>query len=410
MSGERKTRMLNRLNLTQRFVASFSMLTLVLTGIAILAGCKFNAVSGLFVMLESTTDETSVTGAVGMALAEAQLSGHRYLVSPGGARAAEARDRLDTALEGAGAALHVHPEWKALQDRITTDTRQSNDAPDRSVVLGEDWDRPIGISVATDQEARMTVSQVLDATHRDGAGPGPREVALSLQELMLARLYAGRFLITGDSTHYERANVHLSAATDWMGKAKAANADGSNAASLDDVSHVVLDFRVNSTPTRDAVVEMESLRTAELGMLGSKIVSTTTDMLLTIGAEQQSMGSAVAGDLASATKLMQGVAAFAIVAGVFIAVLIARTPFCPNRFMVGPLDVLADGDVSREPSTLALSDAVGQAQRALVRMTPGSNNLQRRMPTGKPYVGSNAIWVVKTSRTMILRPTRGEAC
>lgn len=248
----------------------------------------------------------------------------------------------------------------------------------RTVALQQQLDEQVIHMMTLGSEARAALSEVHSGVATNGLSPFAIEAAgNAVQSLLLARVYAERFLLTNAAGDLENAKNHLGALRS-AGRTLGISLRGRDV--LHDQAGEALakmeEFGASLDGVAAIILERNRLRNEVMDVIGASVTD-RIDMTQTQVQDIQARTGASAGALLDRTRvLVPAGALLALIVSVLIAVLIGRSASRALRALGATTRRLADGDVDVDVAGTEHDHELGQMARALVVFR--NNEVERR--------------------------------
>jgi methyl-accepting chemotaxis protein len=189
------------------------------------------------------------------------------------------------------------------------------------------------------------------------------EVSATLNEFQAARLAAEAYVLTVEQEQLEQFRKRLQAASERAAHAKASAPDASTAAQIAGIEEKILQYGKLLDSSSNMFLQQEMyLKLRQYGRDAAAIVEAVD---LSLAAQRDRIGPAVEGTIRGASQVALWVTAGALVLGVAISLLLARSLTGPIRQMTLAMRRIAEGDLSAEIPAQKRRDELGAMAKAL---------------------------------------------
>jgi methyl-accepting chemotaxis protein len=189
------------------------------------------------------------------------------------------------------------------------------------------------------------------------------EVSATLNEFQAARLAAEAYVLTVEQEQLEQFRKRLQAASERAAHAKASAPDASTAAQIAGIEEKILQYGKLLDSSSNMFLQQEMyLKLRQYGQDAAAIVEAVD---LSLAAQRDRIGPAVEGTIRGASQVALWVTAGALVLGVAISLLLARSLTGPIRQMTLAMRRIAEGDLSAEIPAQKRRDELGAMAKAL---------------------------------------------
>ncbi len=214
-------------------------------------------------------------------------------------------------------------------------------------------------------QAERDLTAIMSSANDDGDVEAAFLAGIALRNLLLARLYAQRFLVHNDQASYDRVLAEFE------------ELDASEVTlteSLEDTGRRKLAWSAqrNSEAYESAVAEVHTIINERnriiretLDSIGPKVAAEVEELKLAIKAEQDALGPRAEADLRQAASFALVASLLALIAGIVVATLIGRGISRPVQSMTDKMQMLAAGDIDVSVPETQRRDEVGQMALAV---------------------------------------------
>jgi methyl-accepting chemotaxis protein len=372
--------MLERLSLAKRIGLGFSFVIGVVVLFALAVTVVNWRVGTSFEDYRNTANQTSVLNAYLEDLLEARLAAIAYRQADTDENAAEVASNLAEITQSTAgqSAFADYPDLLTDIDALQSTAAEYADTFQQTVTLQEQRHVEVAAITTSGTAARRTLSDVHADVATNGMGAAAIHAAgTALQELLLARLYAERFLLTNELEALEQAKHHMeqlrrSGRVLTIALVERDVLRGQTETALAQMA----EFEAAIDRVAALIVERNRLRGEVMDSIGASVtarIDTTLEQVL-----QRQAQSGLAGQrLLDRTQLMLPIATLLCVfASVAIAYVIGRSTTRAINGLGASTRRLADGDVDLEIQGTEHDHELGNMAKALVVFR--NNEVERR--------------------------------
>lgn len=360
-----------QLNLTQKLMAGFGLIVAILAAIATYAVLKVGVLSDYFTEYRTTARESVFAAAVGEDIMEARLASQKYLLTFDPTFAEEVRSNIDEVLLAttqAGDVFASHPELAARFGPVEADARAYMVAFDQIVALQASRDVEVAKLTKTGPETRKMLSEIMDTAYKDGDPTAAFYAGRAVQELMLGRFYAERFLLINTEEAYTRAVGHLEAADREL-RVMMQELQNPKRRELGTGAIAGVEaYAAALSAVLEIIEERNTIRATELDVTGPRMNAIAEEIIDEVVAIQDTIGPDAQTQFKASERFVTIFAVLAVIAGLGLGFLIARSFVRLIRALVRDLSTLGTGDLSADIAASDRTDELGQAQNALREM------------------------------------------
>lgn len=356
-----------KLTLRHQLLAAFCVLAglSILIGLAGFAGTR--NLAGVFGEYRETSSQSLVVNQAKLDLTLARMAALKWRTVGSEESAAEVEAALDRL---GGELAHAGLEEAGGQ---AEDYRAAFLA---AVGAQQAGDGAVDTMAAAGRAARQALSDVVASAYRDGDTAAAFYGASAQEHLLLARLYAERFLVTNEAGVAERARAETDAAAQALATLRPLLQDATRLQLIEQTRASLEQFAGAFEAAFDAIVERNG-HFARMDEIGPEISAAADEVRSGIVARQNELGPRADRQVAT-TQLIVLVAvligaAIAIVMGWVFSARISGA----IRRSVGEMTALAEGDSDLEVSGLERGDEIGDMARALAVFRDNAREMER---------------------------------
>jgi methyl-accepting chemotaxis protein len=372
--------MLERMSLAKRLSLGFTFVIAVVVALASVAMFVNWRLTQAFDDYKRTASQNVVLVSYLETLLEARLADFSYRQTDSDAHAAEVLSNL-AAITGSTAGRQAFDGQPDLLSEIEALQAAAGDYAatfQQAVDLQRQQHAEVTDMMALGSEARIALSEVHSGVATNGLSPFAIEAAgNALQSLLLARVYAERFLMTNDAADLENAQGHLGALRSagrtltiaLMGR------DVLHAQALDALAKMET-FEETLDRVSSFILERNRLRGEVMDMIGASATDRIGQAQTRVQQIQSDTGTSAEMLLDQTRVLVPAGALVALLLSILIAVFIGRSASRALRALGATTRRLAEGDVDVEVAGTEHEHELGQMARALVVFR--NNEVERR--------------------------------
>ncbi|MGJ3263722.1 MAG: methyl-accepting chemotaxis protein [Salinarimonas sp.] len=349
-----------------KIIAGFGILVLALAGLTGVASFGMQRVGALFAEFYSSTDESVRIASTEGALLGTVVAFERFRANPDEARAEAVARELDRLIEAKNAATLSSVDAQAADrvssgvDRFSTLFETYQGLEREAAMLGE-------ALAETSRQLREKLSNMAEASYRDGAVATAYYAGVVRQNLLLARIEVQRALDTNDVEAYERGRGFAAAAVE-------------DAAELRNTINDTMRFMQMASITKgledyDAAMEQVGGLLPERERLFGELIAIANDAMAFYGetterlvARQAEIGVSATGTISTLGTTTITVGVLFSVAGMIIAAALALAISSALRKFAVSLTRLADGETGIEIFGRGRRDEIGVLASAVSRI------------------------------------------
>ena len=212
--------------------------------------------------------------------------------------------------------------------------------------------------------ARILLSEVMAEAAQSGNTLLGYQAGLAQQELLLARLYAERFLLTNEASALERSQNQLQLLAEAKVTLREANDDPATAEKLAEVASRISVFG-GALETASAAIAERNVSRAEMDQIGPDLLEAIDSVRTELTGRSETLGAAATWLSEFALAGVGIVALFSIAAGGFISFRIRTIITEQISKLLAFMDKVAKGEVEIELSHQETKKEIGQIYNAL---------------------------------------------
>jgi signal transduction histidine kinase/DNA-binding response OmpR family regulator len=344
-------RLLNRINISTKVFLGFAIVLGLLLAISVVSVYSLLGAEENFVNYRSLARQTNAEGRVQANMLTTRVYAKDFIISANAENIEKIRKRAQLTIEMIDEAreLTTNPGYQLIIDSVheelTTYVAQFQKVTEKQAERDEivfDTLNVVGPQIERD------LTSIMASAFDDGDTEAAYRGGLTLRNLMLARLYANRFLIENDDDSYRRVVVEFvemeDNLTDLMDSLE-------NPERVEAANRVREELRVYSRAfedVHDVINSRNDIIQNQLDMIGPKVADQIERLKLAIKAEQDALGPRAEAATGRAVNITLVIAAGSILFGVLAAWIIGFGVSRPIRSMTSHMRELADGNLEAE--------------------------------------------------------------
>ena len=380
-------RFLNRLNISTQVFSGFAVLLLLLLAIAIMSLSALFQADSNFKSYRSLARQTNAEGRVQANMLMTRLYAKDFIISSDAKDIEMIELRAQQTIEMIAEAAELTEEvgYQLLIEGLDQELREYLAGFEQVTEKQERRDEIVhGALNVVGPSIEKELTAIMESAFEDGDAEAAYFAGITLRSLMLARLYANRFLIQNDDASFRRVG------TEFLEMER--NID-ELFARLEDPERVERARKVRDSQriyarafedVHDVITSRNDIIENQLDRIGPKVASQIEKLKLAIKAEQDDLGPRAEAETGRAAVITFVFAIVSIAFGVLAAWVIGFGVSRPIRSMARGMRELADGNLDaeflvtdRNDEVREMSDAV-QVFRASMIQVRGMADEQRR--------------------------------
>ena len=190
------------------------------------------------------------------------------------------------------------------------------------------------------------LTQILNSAKQDGDMMAAYRSSLAVRNLLLARLYAGKFLDTNDQSTVERVTKELSDMEETLEYLDRELQNPTRRALLSQVIMGVKTYRQTFDQVVQVITNRNSIINRQLNILGPELAAKIEQVKLSVKDDQDVLGPKLQAANHQAVKVIVLLVVFALISGIGATIIIVRTVTRPIIEGVNFAREIAQGDFS----------------------------------------------------------------
>ncbi len=345
----------------------------------------------------------SLTAQEGLGTADSGFSDYRQLARQNSAIATAETYLLMTRMSAKDYMINGTP---ALQQETARHAAQTTAAIDEALLRVQDPERKAMLQeqqtaiqtyaqqfelAVTEQERRNTfvrdmdsigpamhekLNRIIDSAAQSGSMEEVFLTSQMLDDVMLVRFNAYRFLVNNDQASYEAVMTHIDEALNLKDRFIALTASSERLALKRDVVRNIEEYRTAFQGAYNAITARNTIRSTQLDVIGPELMSAMYDFRNHVTTELDTIGPKTESTVHESLLFSQTLALISIVIGLLAAVTIGRGISQPVRRMADALQDIAAGKKPDIPY-LDAQNEMGDIARSVNAINENSQNSQR---------------------------------
>ena len=360
--------MLNNIKVSAKIFAGFGVVLALLLAIAGVGYFSLDGANTNFGDYRSLARETNAVGRVQANMLMTRLFVKNFVISASDENIAGVKERAEKTLsliEGAKelatdeaniakndtqlASLH---EYIAAFDQVTAKQAERN-------VLVNETLNVIGPQMERDLTA------IMESAFKDGDAEAAFDGGMVLRNLLLARLYSGRYLIQNDQASYERVQKEFKEMKTRQAELLSKLENPVRRELATKVGDNLALYRKAFENVYQVIGSRNNLIKNELDRIGPEVATSVEDMKLHIKTQQDELGPRAEAEIARAELLTLSVSAIGAFLGMLAAWFIGTGISKPVVSMTTAMRKLADGNLEADVPAQGRGDEIGQMAGAV---------------------------------------------
>jgi methyl-accepting chemotaxis protein len=372
----------SRYSLRAQFLA-LGMTIVVLASIGgLFGGFSMWSMDAQFRSFANAADHATRAAEIDADVNRALLSAREYLAAPSPEGLGDVRGYVAGVREEIAAAQQdfADPDSIALLDNIDEAFDGVASGIDRLVALLDERDRLV--DDVLDPLGSQLRTQLTDVTEESTRADDWQTAALAgtmQEDLMLARLYASKLLLSNAEEHAERVEAKLGELAETVSRlaARLRVTNSPAAAGFSDFGPMLAEYRGGFDALRALVNESTALRTAALDEGGAAITAWASDIKTSAAQTERQLGEQALETIDSSEVAIVVAIVLASLIAAALSVLGARSMTREIRGVVDEMHKLAGGDTDVRTDASERGDEIGEMGKALIAFRDAAIDKQR---------------------------------
>ena len=358
---------LSNVRIARKVVGGFGIVLTLLVVLAAVTYFSLTSASNSFTEYRSLARQTNEIGRVQANMLMARLAVKDFILHG----ADEARSRFDSRIATASAltaevrGLASDAANLARLDQIDESIRDYGEAFYDVVPLMDRRDALVGRLNEIGPSLERGLTQIMESAFGDNDAEAAFHAGQTLRTLMLARLYAFRFLDTNDDASYQRVMAELRDFADNAETLLASLQNPERRTLADDVVTSAAEYRTAFETLYDVILARNEIIRTRLDRIGPAVAAEVEDFKLEVKARQDTLGPQAVAAMESAVIDAVSIAVGAILTGLLAAFVIGASITRPVSAMTSAMQRLAQGDKTVDIPATDHRDELGDMAKAV---------------------------------------------
>ena len=361
-------RLLNRLNISTKVFLGFGIMMLLMLVIAAVSLVSLFKADSNFKSYRSLARQTNAEGRVQANMLMTRLYAKDFIISANAENIKMIEERAQRTIEMIAEARELTRE-RGYQLLIDSLDQELNDYVDgfKQVTLKQSRRDEIvhGTLNVVGPGIEKDLTAIMQSAFEDGDAEAAYWAGTTLRSLMLARLYANRFLIQNDDASFRRVGVEFLEMEENIDQLFARLEDPERVERAMKVRDAQRVYARAFEDVHDVITSRNDIIRNRLDRIGPKVADQVEKLKLAIKAEQDDLGPRAEAETSRAAILTLVIAVASIGFGSLAAGLIGLGVSRPIRSMARGMRELADGDLDADISVADRQDEIREMSEAV---------------------------------------------
>ncbi|NQW08854.1 MAG: HAMP domain-containing protein [Alphaproteobacteria bacterium] len=333
------------------------------------AGTGIYMANGDFAGYRSTARESNETARIQANVLITRLGVKDFVITKSPKSIENVRERAATALElvkQTEAVIGDPDTLKEIQD-IGASLREYVAVFDDVIKLQEKRQAIVdGVLDKNGPQIEKALTKVMESAYADADPSAAFLAGVAQRNLLLARLYAQKFLITNDDASYDRTLTEFKALETAADKLLSELNNPTRRSLATQTIEMTKLYEAGFVETAGVIRERNALITDRLDKIGPHIADTIERIKLASKGRQDTLGPSLQSELDTALMVSSAIAAISVFVAVLIGLWLVRAISKPIISLTGAMGRLADNDLTVEVEGDRRGDEIGAMARSVL--------------------------------------------
>jgi len=315
-----------KMEMRTKILLGFASVLALLAVVGVVSVSYLQQASNGFTQYRGWARDSNLVAELNESLLMARMNVKDYIIRGTEQERQEFQDYYDEMREYVAEAQNeiVNPERASKVDQIDDESVDYQTNFDQVVAYQQVRDEHLAVLNDAGPKIEQSLTVVLVGARDDGDMDAAYQTSVVMRELLLARMYAMKFLEDNLPVSEERVLEELDAMDRNLALLDAEIDNPARQAVLDEVAPQVERYHASFVELTRAVYSRNDIIENGLDVIGPRIAGLADEVLLSVMADQDRLGPELQADLAMANMIVIIVAIAAIIAGIFLAIVISR--------------------------------------------------------------------------------------
>ena len=378
---------------------------LVLTLLVIVGGVGYVAISGAssgFSEYRDIARDNNLAGRIQANLLESRLASKNFFESSDMDDVQAFNERFDamTDFVDEGKQAYTEPKRAAAMKQIDEKVRAYGQGFDRAVEYVQARNDAVDdVLDVVGPKIEQNLTEIMQSAEADQDAEAAFNAGLALRHLLLARLYAIKYLDSNAQTDIDRVRSEMAKMSEKLETLDASLQNPERRALLAEVVDGRKQYAQGFEDVVTAIDSRNDIIDNQLDVIGPEVAGIIEDTKLAMIERQDEIGPAVQKSNARANALIIAVSVIAVVVGIAIAWFISRGIVNPVKALLEKFTLIADGDLTQKVEVKS-KDEIGQLGDGLNDLTAKLHQLISEVAGASQEVASASTEIAASSEEM----------
>jgi signal transduction histidine kinase/DNA-binding response OmpR family regulator len=361
-------RIFDRINISTKVMTGFAIVVALLVIISAVSLIGLMGADTRFKDYRSLARQTNAKGRVQANMLMTRIYAKNFVInaSKDNIEGVEQRARLTLEMIAETRELTIDPGFQMIVDNLDRELNEYLTQFDKVTALQEQRNALVHDTLnVIGPQMEKGLTAVMESAFADNDTEGAYRAGMTMRNLLLARLYAGRFLIRNDKASFQRVGKEF---LEMQQNLDLLVSTLKHPERLELASKVRNDQRTYDRAfedVHDVITSRNSIIRNQLDAIGPRVADQIEKLKLALKSEQDTLGPLAEAEIDQAVKVVMAVSIASILFGALAAWLIGLGVSRQIRSMAGTMKAVAGGDMSIEIDTDHGSDEIREMAAAV---------------------------------------------
>lgn len=360
---------LQNIKISKKVFGGFGVVLALLLLISTVAFVNMYMTEDNLTRYRSLALQTNGSGRVQANLLEARLQAKNYIISASQENIDKVKERANKTLElieslrtrvaNPEKKKIVNDSEKAMRDYLKAFDEVTKKQDHRNELVHEILNKD-----GPQMERKLT--SIMESAFRDADAEAAYRAGLTLRSLLLARLYAVKFLVENDDASYQRVTEELANTAKSRDTLHANLQDPERRKLAEEFLTLLEGYSKAFQDVHKTILSRNEIIKGTMDVIGPKVAGEIEQLKLSVKSEQDTLGPAMVTSLRNAEYSTVGVSMISVIVGAVAAWFIGTGISGPINRVTEAMRKLADGDTGAEIEGADRRDEIGDMAKATI--------------------------------------------
>jgi methyl-accepting chemotaxis protein/CHASE3 domain sensor protein len=320
-----------------------------------------------FSTYRSLARQTAVAGSTQAELLSARIQVKDFILTGSEHSVNEVHERIDAAEADLAAAMDLFsdPAQRELAQKVKKEIEDYRATFNSLQPLRVSRNQLVDVMNSIGPDAERLLTTLMQAAESEGNAHAAYSAGLTLRNLMLARLYASRFLVENGQEQVDRVNKELAELKKNLESLNSSLVSGSQKTQVKELLTLVGSYETTFSEVARIIAQRNVIIAETLDPLGGKAAADLDSIQSAANDAQDALGPQAAAEIDSALWIGVATAIVALVLGLVLSFLVGRGIAKPVVAMTTAMNSLASGNFTTDIPGRGRRDEVGTMAEAV---------------------------------------------